>query len=105
VALAVSYFTTITSGITTTAALYTTPTTGYNRDLVIANGSTCAIYVSAGPAITGALTTSSFNIPSGQQVVLMGQVPTSTIAYACVAVSGNTANSVSLGWASVVSVI
>jgi len=105
VALAVSYFTTVTN-VTTTTALYTTTTTpAYQRDLVVNNGGTAAIYVSLGAAVTSAVTTSSFALQSGQSVCLMGQVPTSTIVYGVVAVSGNTASAINLGWASVVSVI
>ena len=102
-ALAATYFTTATN-VTTSAALYTTSSTAYNRDLVFANGSTVAIFVSTGPASANALTTASFEIPAGGQAVLMGAVPTSMIIYACAA-GTSTASSVSLGWASVVSVI
>ena len=55
-------------------------------------------------AATSAVTTSSFLVPAGQSVVLMGQAPTSAILYTCIASSGGT-SSVSLGWGSVVSVI
>ena len=105
-ALAVSYFTQNTTSVTTSAALYTTSSTAYNRDLVIANGSAVAIFVNTGPAAANALTTASFEIPAGQQVVLMGQVPTSMKVYVCAA-GGQTAatGTINLGWASVVSVI
>ena len=102
-ALAVSYFTTVTS-LTTSTAIYTTSSTAYNRDLVFANGSNVAIFVNTGPAAANALTTASFEIPAGQQAVLMGPVPTSMKVYACAA-GTSTASSFSLGWASVVSVI
>ena len=102
-ALAVSYFTTITTGISSSTALYTTASSGYYRDLVVANGSTTPIFVSAGAAAASATSTASFGIPAGQSVCLMGQVPTSTILYATT--GAGTANSISLGWASVVSVI
>ena len=105
-AIAASYFLS-NKQVTTTAVAYTLPTT-YNRDLVITAG-TAAIYVSMGAA-TSAVTTSSFLIPAGQSLVLMGAVPTITgtttasQVFACIAVSGGT-SSVSLGYASVVSVV
>ena len=100
-AIAASYFLS-NKQVTTTAVAYTLPTT-YNRDLVITAG-TAAIYVSMGAA-TSAVTTSSFLVPAGQSLVLMGAVPTSSAQiFTCIATSGGT-SSVSLGYASVVSVI
>lgn len=100
-ALAESYQTTVT--VTTSAAAWTAPTTGYVRDLVITAG-TKDIYVAFGQA-TSAVTTSSFQIPAGQSLVLMGAVPTTTaIVYTCIATSGGT-SSASIGYASNVSVI
>ena len=101
-ALAVAYFLTNTTGISSSTVLYTTGTT-YNRDLVVANGGTTPIFVGVGPAVTSAASTSSFEIPAGQSVCLMGAVPTSAKIY-CTTGAG-TCSSVSLGWASVVSVI
>jgi hypothetical protein len=104
VALAVNWFTTATNITTSVQVPYTVPSTGYNRDLVIANGGTTPVFISFGPAVTSAITTSSFEIPSGQQVVVMGQAPTSAVMYA-VAGTSLTVSTMSLGWASVVSVI
>lgn len=102
-ALAVAYFTSQTNVVgSTQIGTWTAPTT-YVRDLVIANGGTTAVYVSVGTAVTSASSTSSMQIPAGQSVCLMGPVPTSAVAYA-IAGTG-TVSTVSLGWASVVSVI
>jgi hypothetical protein len=103
VALAVSYFTSATNVTTTTATPYTTSSTVYNRDLVMANGGTTPIFVGFGAACTGATSVQSFEIPAGQQIVVMGAVPTSAIIY--VATGTGTCSTFSLGWASVVSVI
>lgn len=104
-ALAVSYFTSNTSAISSSTALYTTSTTAYVRDLVVANGSTTPIFVSAGPAASSASSTASFGIAAGCQVVLMGQIPTSTILYATTGTGTAPTGTVNLGWASVISVI
>ena len=98
-AITATYFTTAT--VTTTATPYTIGSS-YNRDLVITAG-TANIYVALGAA-TSAVTTSSFLIPAGQSVCLMGAAPTTAVVYTCIATSGGT-SSVSLGWGSVVSVI
>ena len=92
--------------VTTTAVAYTPPTT-YNRDLVITAG-TAAIYVGMGAA-TSAVTTSSFLIPPGQSLVLMGPPDGYRHLYRltdlCVHRSFGGTRSVSLGYASVVSVV
>jgi hypothetical protein len=100
VALAVSYFTTATN-ITSSAAEYTVPSTGYYRDLAINNGSTALLYVTLGTAATSAAAATGFLVPAGQTTVLMGQAPPGAKLYAF---SPGTAT-LNLGWASVVSVI
>ena len=99
-ALAVPYQTAVTN-ITSSAALWTSPTTGYQRDVVITSNGASTVFVSAGAAAASAVTTSSFVIPTGQSVLLEGQLPNSTIFFG---VSSGTA-AVSIGYASVVSVI
>lgn len=99
-ALAVAYQTTVTS-ITSNAALYTTSTTGYQRDLAITNSGASFLYVVAGTSATTAAAATGFGIPTGQTVILEGQVPNSTIIFGY---SAGTA-AASIGYASVVSVI
>lgn len=102
-ALSVAYQTVVTN-ITTTTALWTSPTAAtlpYVRDLVVTNSGASTLFVSCGAAAASAVTTSSFQIPTGQSIVLMGQLPASSILYG---VSSGTA-AASIGYASVVSVI
>jgi hypothetical protein len=101
VALSVAWQTVFTN-ITTTTALYTTPSAStaaygsYARDLVITSSGASTLFVSAGPAAASAVTTSSFGIPSGGSVILTQcQVPAGTIIYG---VSAGTA-AASIGWA------
>ena len=102
-ALAVAYQTVVTS-ITSNAALWTSPTatvTPYVRDLVITNSGASLLYVAVGTAATTAAAATGFGIPTGQTVVLEGQLPASTIIFGY---SAGTA-AASIGYASVVSVI
>ena len=48
-AIAATYFTTATTAATTSTALYTSSTTGYQRDLVISNGGASTCFISAAP--------------------------------------------------------
>ncbi len=104
-AIAASYFTAVTAAATTSTALYTTSTTAYQRDLVVTNGGASTCFISAGTGVSSASTTVSFAVPAGQQLVLQGQVPNSTILYGFAAASPAGGLNVSLGWGSVVSVI
>ena len=104
-AIAATYFTALTAAATTSTALYTTSTTAYQRDLVVTNGGASTCFISAGTGVSSASTTVSFAIPAGQQLVLQGQVPNSTILYGFAAASPAGGLAVSLGWGSVVSVI
>ena len=99
-ALAVAYQTVFTS-ITSSTALWTSPTTGYQRDLAITNSGASLLYVAVGTGATTAAAATGFGIPTGQTVVLEGQVTNSTIIFGY---SGGTA-AASIGYASVVSVI
>jgi hypothetical protein len=101
VAIAATYFTTVTN-VTTSTALYTTSSTAYNRDLVITNSGVSTLFVAVGAAISSAATTSSYGIPSGGSLVLTEcQVPQTAKIYGT---SAGTA-AASLGWATLVSVI
>ena len=103
-AIAATYFTAVTAAATTSTALYTTSSSAYQRDLVVTNGGASTCFISAGTGVTSASTTVSFAIPSGQQLVLQGQVPNSTILFGFAAASPAGGLNVSLGWGSVVSV-
>ena len=93
------------SSFTTTAALFTTPSTGYVRDLVLTNSGTATVFVSAGPAASSAVTTSSFGIPTGGTVLLTQcQVPASTIIYGVQGVA-TTTSYLSIGYATNVSYV
>ncbi len=100
-ALAVNYFT-VATAITSSTPIYTVATTGYTRDLVITNSGTNLCYVTLGASSTGAAAATGFAVPTGQSVVLTGQA--NAAAYKIYAYAA-TATNVSLGWASVVSVI
>ena len=68
--------------VTSSAAIYTVPSTGYKRDLVVTNGGPSALFVGLGSGVTSGATTSSFQIPSGGSLVLTQcQVPASGIIY------------------------
>jgi hypothetical protein len=67
VAIAASY-TTVTCTTTNSSVLYTAPT-AYQRDLVLTNGGTAAVYVGGFTAVTAV---TGFKIPSGATVLLTG---------------------------------
>lgn len=90
------------TAVTTSAALYTVASTGYKRDLVIANGGPSTLFVGLGTGLTSAATTSSFAVPSGGSVILTQcQVPQSGIIYG---VSAGT-SATSIGFGSLVSYV
>jgi hypothetical protein len=105
VALAATYFTAVTAAATTSTALYTTASSGYQRDLVVTNGGASTCFISAGTGVTSASTTVSFAVPTGQSLVLEGLVPNATVLYGFAAAAPAGGLNVSLGWGSVVSVI
>lgn len=104
-ALVASYFTAVTAAATTSTSVYTSSATAYNRDLVVTNGGASTCFVAVGPAVTAAASTGSFELPAGQSIVLMGQLPASSKVFAIQPVASAGTLNVSLGWASVVSVI
>jgi hypothetical protein len=82
--------------VTSSAAVYTVPSTGYNRDLVVTNNGPSALFVGLGSGVTAATTVNSFQIPSGGSLVLTQcQVPTSGIIFGVSA--GTSATSVGYG--------
>lgn len=84
------------TSVTSSAALYTVPSTGYKRDLVITNGGPSSLFVALGSGATAASTAQSAQIPSGGSMILTQcQVPTSAILYAISA--GTSATSVGYG--------
>ena len=106
-ALAVAWQTTAT--FTTSAALYTVPSSStvaygsYARDLVICNSGTAQCYVSFGTVVTSAATTSSFAIPAGGSVLLTNcQVQAGGIVYGVQQVA-TTTSQVSIGYATATS--
>jgi hypothetical protein len=58
---------------TSSTVLYTAPT-AYQRDLVLTNGGTAAVYVGSFTAVTAV---TGLKIPAGQQLVLQG--PTESV--------------------------
>lgn len=82
--------------VTSSAVIYTVPSTGYNRDLVVTNGGPSALFVGLGSGVTAATTVNSFQIPSGGSLVLTQcQVPQGGIIYGVSA--GTSATSVGYG--------
>ena len=99
-ALEATYFTAVTAAATTSTALWTSPTTGYQRDLVVTNAGASTCFLSAGTGVSSASTTVSYAVPTGQSLVLMGQVPNATIVYGFAAASPAGGLAVDLGYAS-----
>ena len=100
--ISVAYQTTVTF-TTNRCTVGTVPSSGnfstYARDLVVTNSGTATCYVGVGPAVTQAVTTSSFAIPSGGSVILTQcQVPASTVVAGVQAVA-TTTSQVSIGFA------
>lgn len=68
--------------VTSSAAIYTTATSGYLRDLVITNGGPSTLFVAMGTGCTAATTAQSMYIGAGSSLVLTeGQVPNSGIIF------------------------
>lgn len=94
-ALATSWKVTAKS-VTSSAAIYTVPSTGYNRDLVVTNGGPSALFVGLGSGVTAATTVNSWQIPAGGSLILTQcQAPTSAVIYGVSA--GTSATSVGYG--------
>jgi hypothetical protein len=68
--------------VTSSAAIYTVPSTGYKRSLIVTNGGPSSLFVALGSGATAASTVDSFQIPSGGSLILAQcQAPTSAILY------------------------
>ena len=111
-ALATSTITTTAVSAAGTAAIFTTSTTAYARDLVIMNQSTAAssqtaftMFVGTGSASVS--TTAGFAIPPGGQLVLQGQVGGITLGTGTniIYATATSACTAVVGYGSVVSVI
>lgn len=59
--------------------IYTVPSTGYNRDLVVANGGTVAFYAGLSTDGTVATSAASFKIGAGESLILAGQAPAGAV--------------------------
>jgi hypothetical protein len=97
---------TVATNITSSASLYTVPTTGnfgtYVRDLVITNSGTAIVYVNAGTGATSSAIVTSTQIPVGGTLLLTQcQVPPGTVVYGF----ASSAASVSIGYATNVAFI
>jgi hypothetical protein len=104
VALAANYFTAVTAAATTSTAIWTSSTSAYQRDLVVTNGGASTCFVAAGPGVSSASTTVSYAVPTGESLLLMGQVPNATIVYGFAAAAPAGGLNLSLGWATLPSV-
>jgi hypothetical protein len=89
VAIAATWVTVSTMTAVTSSSVWTSPATGYQRDLVLTNGAAGTCYVSAGPNATAAATASSFEIPAGGTLVLTAsQLPAGSKIWAMTNVAG-----------------
>ena len=87
---------------TTVAQLYTVPSTGYKRDLVV-NAGTAAVYVGLSTDGTVATSVASFKIGANGTLVLTEcQVPAGAILSA---LTGSGTSTLNIGYGTVVSVI
>lgn len=99
-ALSAVYLTTAT--FTTSAALYTVPTStaatySYTRDLVVTNSGTPTVFLAFGTGSTAATTLISFAVPSGGSLILTQcSVPASSILWG---ISASGTGQVSIGFA------
>lgn len=101
-AIAATYVVTATSVSTSAVQLYTVPSTGYNRDLVVTNAGTVTVFAGLSTSGTVATSVASFQIPGGGSVVLTQcQVPAGAVLSA---LTGAGSGYVSVGYGSVVSV-
>ena len=104
-AIAASYQT-VASVTTTAGTVYTTPSTtasyAYGRDMVVTNSGTVAIFVGVGVSNV-ATSVASFQIPAGATLLLTQGAVAQAVPVTAIAGAGT--GSVSIGFASVVSVI
>jgi hypothetical protein len=102
-AIAATYVVQGTALTTSVGQLYTVPSTGYNRDLVVTNAGTVNCFVGLSGSGTVATSVASFQIPPGGSVVLTQcQVPAGAVLSALTG-AGN--GLLSIGYGSVVSVV
>ena len=99
-ALAVPYLNQVTAS-TVSTILYTAPTTGYHRDIVIENAGVGPLYVGSFTAVTAV---TGLQIPSGGQLVMHGPTATNNV-WGILGVGTTATYTVNVGYASVVSVI
>ena len=101
-AIAATWVVANTSVTTTVAQLYTVPSTGYKRDLIVTAG-TAAVYVGLSTDGTVATSVASFKIAAGGSLVLTEcQVPASAVLSA---LTGSGTSTLSIGYGTVVSVV
>ena len=99
-AIAATWVVNTTAG-TTANQIYTVPSTGYKRDLVIANAGTVSVYVGLSTDGTVATSAASFKIPAGGSLILTQcQVPAGAIMSS---ITGTGNGLVSVGYGSLVS--
>jgi len=102
VAIAATWAINNTSVTTTVAQLYTVPSTGYKRDLVVTAG-TAAVYVGLSTDGTVATSVASFKITAGGSLILTQcQVPAGAVLSA---LTGAGTSTLSVGYGSLVSYV
>ena len=101
-AIAATWVVANTAVNTTAAQLYTVPSSGYKRDLVVAAG-TAAVYVGLSTDGTVATSAASFKVAAGGSLVLTEcQVPAGAVLSA---LTGAGTSTLSIGYGTVVSVV
>lgn len=98
-ALAAPYLNSV-SVTNTVVCLFTVPTTGYYRDVVVENAGTAPIFVGSYTAVTAV---TGYQVPAGGQLVLHG--PTPTLNLFGVTSGSGSVGTVNVGYGSVISVI
>ena len=99
-ALAAPYVNQVGPFSSTSTILYTAPTTGYSRDVVIENAGTAPMFIGSFTAVTAV---TGFQVPAGGQVILHGPIATNNIFG--ITLAAGTVVTVNVGYGSVVSVI
>ena len=88
---------------TAATQLYTVPSTGYNRDLVVSNSGASTIFVGLSGSGTVATSLASFQVPTGGTIILTQcQVPAGAVLSA---LAPSAAGGVAIGYGSNVSYI
>jgi hypothetical protein len=100
VAIAATWVVNGTAITTAVAQIYTVPSTGYRRDLVVSNGTGASCYVGLSTDGTVATSLASFKVPAGGSVILSQcQVPAGAVLSA---LTGVGTSNVSVGYGSLV---